>query len=68
MRSKKSSPPPGTPSNLGNCVAAITSAAPALKPVRMLSEMKFTSTLNRSSQASRNTPAMSKAVSEANAA
>ena len=41
------------------------SAAPALKPVRMLSEMKLTITLSRRSQASRNRPAVSTVASAA---
>ena len=52
MRSKKNSPPPLTPNNFGNWVMAIVSAAPALKPSRMVSLMKLTSELNRSSHAS----------------
>ena len=46
----------------------MTRAAPALNPVRMLSEMKLTNTLNRSSQASTNTPATISAVIDARAA
>src|SRR6186997_1790050 len=44
---------------------AIVSAAPALKPSRMVSLMKLTSELNRSSQASRHMQAMRNAVSAA---
>jgi hypothetical protein len=56
---------PLTPKSFGSCVEAMASAAPALKPVKMLSEMKLTSTLNRKSQASAKTPATIRAVSGA---
>ena len=65
MRSKKCSPPPVTPNNLGNWVKAIVSAAPALKPSRMVSLMKLTRELNRSSQANTHMAAMTSAVSAA---
>jgi hypothetical protein len=65
MRSKKSSPPPLTPNSFGNWVRAIVSAAPALKPSRMVSLMKLTSELSRNSQAITHIAAMTTAVSAA---
>jgi hypothetical protein len=53
---------PLTPKSFGSCVEVMTSAAPALKPVKMLSEMKLTSTLNRSNQSSAKSPATIRAV------
>ena len=64
-RSKKSSPPPLTPNSLGSWVMAIVSAAPALKPSRMVSLMKFTSELRRSSHATTHMAATTSAVSAA---
>ena len=68
MRSKKSSPPPVTPKSFGSWVMAMVSAAPALKPSRIVSLMKFTSELRRSSHAARQIAATTSAVSAAMAA
>ena len=43
----------GHPDQLGNWVIAMVKPAPALKPTRMLSLIRFTSALSRSSQAIR---------------
>ena len=67
-RSKKWSPPPGTPKSFGSCVSAIVSAAPALKPTRIVSLMKFTNPLKRRIQASALNAATTSAVSAAIAA
>ena len=64
-RSKNPSPPPFTPKSLGSCVVAMVSAAPALKPRRMVSLMKFTSELSRKTHASRHIAATTSAVSAA---
>ena len=64
----KSSPPPGTPNRLGNCVMAMVSPAPKRKPTSTLSLISFTSTLSRAAQATRQTAATAKAVSVAIAA
>src|SRR5271166_3417201 len=42
MRSQKFPCPPFTPNSFGNCVLASCSATPALKPMRTVSETKFT--------------------------
>ncbi len=68
MRSKKFSPPPLTPNSLGSWVMAMVSAAPALKPSRMVSLMKFTSELSRRSHATRQMAATTSAVNAAMAA
>ena len=64
-RSKNESPPPGTPKSLGNCVMAMVSAAPALKPSRIVSLMKLTSDDSRSAQAMKLIAAKSSAASAA---
>ena len=65
IRSKKPSPPPLTPKSFGNWVMAMVSAAPALKPSKMVSLMKLTSELNRSSHAAAHMAATTSAVSAA---
>ena len=64
-RSKKLSPPPGTPNSLGSCVIAMVRAAPALKPSRIVSLMKFTSEESLRSQARKLMRANTRAVSAA---
>ena len=64
-RSKNPSPPPFTPKSLGSWVIAIVSAAPALKPSRMVSLMKLTIELSRRTHASAHMAAMTSAVSAA---
>ena len=66
--SKKCSPPPFTPKSFGSCVIAMVSAAPALKPSRIVSLMKFTSDDRRSAHAATLIAANTSAVSCAIAA
>ncbi len=64
-RSKKFSPPPGTPKSFGSCVIAMVSAAPALNPSRIVSLMKSTSDERRSAHAAMLIAAKINAVSAA---
>src|SRR5262249_11620613 len=51
MRSQKFPCPPFTPNSFGNCVLASCSATPPLKPIRTVSETKFTTEPARTSHA-----------------
>ena len=62
---KKPLPCASMPSRLGSCLLAMTSATPALKPMRIGSEMKLTSWFSRRTQAARLMAATISAVAAA---
>ncbi|MGX1141530.1 hypothetical protein AB7M11_005766 [Bradyrhizobium ottawaense] len=61
-RSKKLWPPPATPSRLGSWLMMMVSPAPALKPTRMLSLTRRTSTLSLNNHAMKHSTATAKAA------
>src|SRR5215467_14262249 len=65
MRSQKFPCPAFTPNSFGNCVLARCSATPALKPMRTLSETKFTTEPACASQARNAIAAVGSAVQAA---
>ena len=67
IRSQKFPCPPFTPNSLGNCVLASCSATPALKPMRTVSETKFTTEPAHPSHARNTIVAVSRAVPAASA-
>src|ERR1700760_619825 len=67
MRSQKFPCPPFTPNSFGNCVLASCSATPALKPIRTVSETKFTIEPACASHAKNAIVAVSRAVQAASA-